>query len=89
MPRPRRAERPDHPLTRWRKANKVTQQALADSIGVTQSMIAHIENYRHVPAHESLERLISVTGLPTDALIRAEHFLAEQPDFHYTDPPHP
>jgi hypothetical protein len=30
---------------------------------------------------ESLERLLDVTGLPTDVLVRPEHFLAANPNF--------
>lgn len=84
MPRRPRHMKSEHPLSRWRKVHGVTQQAVADATGLTQGMIAHIENYRHIPVRESLERLRVYTGLPTDALVRGEQFLTEQPDFPYS-----
>lgn len=90
MPRPRRHLKPEHPLSRWRKIHGMTQHALAQAAGLTQGMIGHIENYRHIPVRESLERLRAYTGLPTDALVRGEQFLVEQPDFPYSQhPPNP
>jgi DNA-binding XRE family transcriptional regulator len=89
MARPRRHSKPEHPLARWRQAHQITQQALADHTGLTQGMIAHIENYRHIPVRESLERLRTFTKLPTDALVRGEQFLLEQPDYCYRNPPNP
>jgi transcriptional regulator with XRE-family HTH domain len=64
------------PLTR-----KWTQRQVAEACGLTQGMVACIENYRRVPARESLERLINVTGLPAEALVLPGRFLSEHPDF--------
>lgn len=90
MARHKRHTKPDHPLSRWRKIHGITQQSLATATGLTQGMIAHIENYRHIPVRESLERLRAFTGLPTDALVRGEQFLTEQPAFPYGQhPPRP
>ena len=44
-------------------------------------MVTHIENYLRIPMRESLEHLLAAIGLPTDALVRPERFLAEHPDF--------
>jgi DNA-binding XRE family transcriptional regulator len=88
MPRRRQHTKPTHPLARWRAIHEVTQVQLAKATGLTQGMIAHIENYRHIPVRESLERLLAFTGIPTDAFVRGEQFLREQPDFPYeTYPP--
>jgi hypothetical protein len=83
MPRRRQHRKPDHPLTRWRHAHRINQVPLAKATGMSQAMIAHIENYRHVPARENLEALLAYTGLPTDALIRGEQFLLDHPNFMY------
>jgi transcriptional regulator with XRE-family HTH domain len=84
------AQVPIHPLAQWRKHHGWTQKQLASACGLTQGMVAHIENYRRIPIRESLERLLEVTGLPTDALVRPERFLAEHPDFlQIPSPPNP
>ena len=70
-----------HPLTRWRNYHGWTQVELAEASGLSQSHIAAIENYQRIPIRESLERLLDVTGLPTDALVRPERFLAAHPNF--------
>jgi transcriptional regulator with XRE-family HTH domain len=70
-----------HPLTRWRNYHGWTQVELAEASGLSQSHIAAIENYQRIPIRDSLERLLDVTGLPTDALVRPERFLAAHPNF--------
>jgi transcriptional regulator with XRE-family HTH domain len=75
---------PEHPLTRWRGNNGWSQIQLAKACHPGRGMIAHIEAYRRIPVHESLERLLDVTGLPTDALVYPKRFLAEHPDFLYS-----
>jgi transcriptional regulator with XRE-family HTH domain len=71
----------DHPLTRWRRQHGWTQRQLADACELSQATVAHIENYQRVPVRGSLERLMNVTGLPAEALVLPERFLAEHPDF--------
>jgi transcriptional regulator with XRE-family HTH domain len=71
----------EHPLARWRKFHGWTQTQLAEACGLSHSMITHVENYRRIPLREALERLLDVTGLPTDALVRPERFLAAHPNF--------
>jgi transcriptional regulator with XRE-family HTH domain len=46
-----------------------------------QNTISRYERGEHIPVREHLERLLAVTGLPTDALVRPERFLAEHPEF--------
>jgi transcriptional regulator with XRE-family HTH domain len=71
----------DSPLRRWRRANRMTQRELAARCGVTFTTIARYEQALHFPAHAYLDRLIEVTGLPADALVRPRQFLAAHPDF--------
>src|SRR5918911_4091606 len=71
----------DSPLRRWRRANRLTQQELAERCGVKFTTIARYEQAIHLPSRAYLEALIRVTGLPADALVRPEQFLAEHPDF--------
>jgi hypothetical protein len=71
----------DTPLRRWRTAKCWTQAELAAHCGIKQNTISRYERAEHIPVRDHLEALISVTGLPTDALVRPEHFLEEHPDF--------
>jgi transcriptional regulator with XRE-family HTH domain len=59
----------------------VSQQDVAELTGLTQTFISLIERYRNIPLGKALESLRQTTGLPTDAFIRPQHFLVEQPDF--------
>jgi transcriptional regulator with XRE-family HTH domain len=81
MARHAESDKPIHPLRQWRERNRVSQEQLAERTGLTQGMISHIERYFRIPLGEALEALLQQTGLPTDAFIRAERFVAEQPDF--------
>jgi len=76
-----------HPLARWRKLHGWSQKQLAEACGLSQGMVAHIEGFRRIPLRDSLERLLDVTGLPTDALVRPERFLEAHPDFLTPRPP--
>jgi transcriptional regulator with XRE-family HTH domain len=75
------SDKPQHPLRQWRELHGVSQGQLASLTGLTQGMISHIERYFRIPLDDALEALLKQTGLPTDAFIRAERFLEEQPDF--------
>jgi transcriptional regulator with XRE-family HTH domain len=74
-------ELPVHPLVRWRQQYQVTQQELSDLTSLTQQEISLIERWQRIPRGDSLERLISTTHLPTDALVRPRKFLEANPDF--------
>jgi transcriptional regulator with XRE-family HTH domain len=75
------SNKPSHPLRQWRERYGVSQDQLASLAGLTQGMISHIERYFRIPLDNALEALLKQTGLPTDAFIRPERFLEEQPDF--------
>lgn len=59
-------------IKRFRKANGLTQQQLAERVGVTQSAIAAWESgKREVPKGDNLLRLSEVLGFEADKLIGA------------------
>jgi transcriptional regulator with XRE-family HTH domain len=70
-----------HPLRQWREQEGKSQQEVADACHLTQAMISLIESGLRIPLGDALEALRSYTGLPTDAFIRPEHFLQENPGF--------
>jgi transcriptional regulator with XRE-family HTH domain len=81
MPRRQPADKPPHPLRQWRDQEGLSQEELAERTGITQGMISHIERYFRVPRVDNLKVLLEHTGLPTDAFMLPERFLAEHPDF--------
>ena len=53
-----------HPLYRWRKLNgNKTLQDLAAEVGVTQSHLSEIENWKNEPSLDLAARLHSVTKI--------------------------
>lgn len=52
-----------HPLARWRQANNLTQQQLADQIGVDRLSIWRWENGKRFPRKAMLARISSLTAL--------------------------
>jgi transcriptional regulator with XRE-family HTH domain len=82
MPRRRQpTDRPIHPLRQWREQRALSQEQLAEDLGVTQGMISHIELYVRAPRMEILRKLCNYTGLSADAFVQPERFLLEHPDF--------
>ena len=81
MPRRPPSDKPPHPLRQWRERRGLSQEQLADMTGWTQGMMSHLERYFRIPLGDALGALLAQTGLPTDALIRPQRFLAEYPDF--------
>jgi transcriptional regulator with XRE-family HTH domain len=70
-----------HPLKQWRLTYGVSQQEMERRCGISQGQISAFEHFRQLPMRDVLERLRTYTGLPTDALVRPQYFLLEQPDF--------
>ncbi len=82
MPRRKQPrEKPPHPLRQWRDARGLSQEDVATATGHSQGMISHIEQYVRIPRGQVLLDLLTYTGLPADAFIRPEYFLAEHPIF--------
>jgi transcriptional regulator with XRE-family HTH domain len=71
----------DHPLKRWRRKHRVTQAELAQRCGMRQGTLARYEAGSRTPLGTALIRLMEVTGLPAEALVLPERFLAQRPDF--------
>lgn len=58
-------------LRQWREYRNLTQEALAERIGVTQGLISHLENNRTNYTRELLEALADGLGCePADLLMR-------------------
>jgi transcriptional regulator with XRE-family HTH domain len=76
-----------HPLRQWREQAGKSQQDVAHACHLTQAMISFIESGRRIPLGDALEALRTYTGLPTDAFIRPDHFLRENPGFFERRPP--
>jgi transcriptional regulator with XRE-family HTH domain len=70
-----------HPLRQWRERVGVNQQELAAACGLSQSMISLIESGLRVPLDDILAALLDYTGLPAEAFMLPERFLATNPDF--------
>jgi transcriptional regulator with XRE-family HTH domain len=71
----------DSPLRRWRRSQHLTQRELAERCGVRFTTIARYEQRFRLPRGEQLEKLIEVTGLSADQLIRPVQYLREHPEF--------
>jgi transcriptional regulator with XRE-family HTH domain len=61
-----------HPLYRWRKLNgDKTLQEVADLVGVTQSHLSEIENWKNEPSLDLAARLHTHTGIDMKAFVKA------------------
>ncbi len=62
-----------HPLFHWRKRNGGrTLQQLAAELGVTQSHLSEIENWKNEPSLELAARLNDVTGIAMKEFVRED-----------------
>lgn len=59
-------------LKKMRKASKMTQQMLADKVGVTKSIISYYELQARNPSPEMLIKLAGVFGVSTDHMLGLE-----------------
>lgn len=58
-----------HPIQKQRKKLKLTQEELAEKIGVTQKDISRWENYMHKPSQENLQKLAEALDCTVDDII--------------------
>lgn len=58
-----------HPIKKQRKKLKLTQEELAEKIGVTQKDISRWENYMHKPSQDSLQKLAKALDCTVDDII--------------------
>jgi transcriptional regulator with XRE-family HTH domain len=77
----RLAAMPDTPLKRWRLKRGWTQGDLARRCEVEINTVARWERAERLPRGEQLDKLIDITRLPTDALVRPVRYLQDHPDF--------
>ena len=56
-------------LRELRKQKHITQQQLAEQVGLTKAMISAYETASRYPSYDSLIRLASVFGVSTDYLL--------------------
>jgi transcriptional regulator with XRE-family HTH domain len=59
-----------HPLARYRDTYRLSQADLAAEIGCSRWIINRIENGHRFPSSPLLMRLVEVTGISADELIR-------------------
>ena len=72
--------RSDTPLRRWRIVHQLTQEALAQRIGLTQRNLALYEVAVRIP-WKYLEVLHALTDIPYPGLVNPRKFLHEYPAF--------
>lgn len=56
-------------IAKARKAKRLTQQALADAVSVTQGAVAHWESGRRDPPVSMLRKVAEALGVPVSKLI--------------------
>ncbi|WP_034838127.1 helix-turn-helix domain-containing protein [Endozoicomonas numazuensis] len=55
-------------ITAWRKYKKLSQEQLADKMGISQSAMAQIENRDSTPQLKTLERVAEALGIQVEQL---------------------
>jgi transcriptional regulator with XRE-family HTH domain len=55
-------------LRRLRRSKDLTQEQLADNVGVSTEFISNIERGRNAPSFETLERLAGALNVPISVL---------------------
>ena len=56
-----------------RKSKKLTQEQLAEYIGIETSSVSNIENGRYFPTAENLDKILQVLGVSPSELFMTEH----------------
>jgi transcriptional regulator with XRE-family HTH domain len=59
---------PDHPLASWRRANRLTQDALGDLLGVEAMTVSRWENGSSLPRTKLWPKIREVTGVTPEQL---------------------
>jgi DNA-binding XRE family transcriptional regulator len=65
----------DHPVRAWRNYRRMTQDALADTAGISTPYLSQIETRQRTGAARLLRKLADALGVPVDLLIE----LRDQP----------
>lgn len=53
-------------LHRYRKANKITQQKLADDLGIERANLSYYENEKNYPSWDLVQKMIEFFEIPHD-----------------------
>lgn len=61
-----------HPLRTWRKDRGITLQGLAALIGVTQSHLSEIENWKNEPSLDLAARLSLESGIEIAKFVKSK-----------------
>lgn len=75
-------------LKELRLANKMTQQHLAEKLGLSRACIANYESSKREPSYATLLELAHMFGVPTDSLLDVEYqarLAREEPDGEKVD----
>jgi len=60
-------------LKNQRKSKKLTQQQVADAIGVSKTSVIYWEKDENLPKHDSLMALAQILGVTSDYLLHGKH----------------
>lgn len=63
-----------HPLLTFREASDLSQQGLADLLGCSQSLVAHIELGERTVSKDNAAEWEEKTGIPRMSLLYPEEF---------------
>jgi transcriptional regulator with XRE-family HTH domain len=80
----------DTALRRWRRKHGFTQLWVAQRCGVSVNAVARWEQGRRKPTGEALLCLMTLTGIPAEALIFPARYLEQHPEYlgpWASDPP--
>lgn len=58
-----------HPIKAWREYRKLTQQSLADQVGISKPFLSQIEGGKRVGSIKVLSALAKVLDVPMDLLM--------------------
>lgn len=71
----------DTPLRRWRLSQGLTQQQLADRLGVARNTISRVELGYQQPRLRQLRALMARTHLPVEAFENPAGYLTAHPEY--------
>lgn len=61
----------DHPVKAWREYRRMTQDALAQAVGISKPYLSQLENRKRDGSVETFQRLATALGVPIDALMES------------------
>ena len=61
-----------HPLAKWREGQGLTQEALAEQLGVRPNTVWRWEHKERAPRRRDLERISEKTGLSASQILGME-----------------